>query len=132
MSGKKFIFTDVPKMAVVLAKDHEHKAKVLRDLASKLTTGVVEIQTKWSETENHRLIGEVLSIDTQDNIQVRVLAADYIDFKMRNIEAKGFKRRTYPIHINSIVDVKPVKKEDIPLYINMKYLSTQFKTKYLT
>ena len=129
MSGKHF-FTNVPEMAKAFAKDHEHKAKILRELD--FSTGVMEIATKWSATENHRIIGEITSMDTRDNIQVRVIAADYIDFKMRNIHNKGLKRRTYPIHINSIVYTKPVKKEDIPLYINMKYLSPQFKNKYLT
>lgn len=127
---KKFIFTDVAKMALVFAERHERMAKVLRSLD--LSTGIVEISTKWSDTEDHRIIGEILSMDQDGNLHVRVIAADYIDHKMRNISARGFKRRTYPVHIMGITGIKPVKKEDIPLYINMKYLSPQFKNKYLT
>ena len=131
MSKKtKYFFTNVEKMAKVFAEDHENKAKVLRTLD--FSPGIKEIHLKWGQDEDQIILGDITSMDTADNIQVRVIAANFLDHKMRNISARGFKRRTYPISLNSLISITPVKKEDIPLYINYKYLSPQFKTKYLS
>jgi len=110
------------KVTEDLANQHEITAKVLRNLKHYPITLV--------ETEDNAFIGEIMSFKDGE-IHIKLLAAREIDHKVRNLSSKAIKRRTYPLPLWRVTATKEVKKEEVPLYINFKYLSPQFKNKYL-
>jgi len=110
------------KVTKELAKQHELTAKALRNLKYYPITLI--------ETEDNAFVGEIMSFK-EGEVHIKLLAAREIDYKVRNLSNKSIKRRTYPLPLWRVTDTKELKSEEVPLYINFKYLSPQFKNKYL-
>jgi hypothetical protein len=81
-------------------------------------------------TESNRILG-ILKGSKDGKFLVMPVAAEYMDYKLRNCEAKNKKKRTYPIPFHCVLETKPVTREQVPLYLNFKYISQQFKNKFL-
>jgi hypothetical protein len=105
-----------------LADQYEKSAKVLRELNF---APIMVI-----EAEDNTFVGEIMSFKDGE-IHIKLLAAREIDYKVRKLSSRSIKRRTYPLPIWRITNSKPVNEAQVPLYINFKYLSPQFKNKYL-
>jgi hypothetical protein len=110
------------KVTEDLANQHELTAKALRELKHYPITLI--------ETEDNAFIGEIMSFK-EGEIHIKLLAAKEIDYKVRNLSNRSIKYRTYPLPLWRVTSSKEVKSEEVPLYINFKYLSPQFKNKYL-
>ena len=107
----------------------EHKLLQLKQTVSALESisfdGIQAIDT----IEGNTIVGKILGI--KDNqLLIQVIAAKEVDYKLRNLESKGFKKRTYPLPLYLVVGSKTVQIEEVPLYINFKFKSTQFKNRY--
>jgi hypothetical protein len=113
---------DITRIKDMLAEQHEKAAKALREL--ELAPFLL------IETDHNYFIGEVCGIKG-DNLLIKLLAAREVDHKVRNLRSKSIKRRTYPLPLCRINSTKVLKEDQVPLYINYKYLSPQFKNRYL-
>lgn len=82
------------------------------------------------DTDDNTIVGRIVGLKEND-VLIKVIAAREIDFKMRNLSTKGSKKRTYPLPLHRIISCKEVMLDEVPLYVNFKYLSPQFKNKYL-
>ena len=105
-----------------LADSYEKAAEVLRNLPIE---PIIII-----ETHNNSIIGEIMGLKEED-LLIKVLAARVFDYKIRNLTSITHKKRTYPIQLWMIVSSNTIEESQIPLYINYKYLSPQFKNRYL-
>ena len=116
------LFDDVFKLKDYMADVYEKSAKALRELEPH--------PLHLFEISDMQIIGEITSIK-DGYLCVRVWAASEIDFKMRKLQSKGLKKRTYPIPLDAIKSSRGVKFEEVPLYINFKYIAPQFKNRFL-
>jgi len=117
------LFNDIFMIKDKLAEQWEKEAKILRSIP-KAEVYVIEYG------ENMTIVGEISDLK-EKHLCVKVWAASEIDFKMRNLTSKGIKRRTYPVHLIGIKNIKGITFDEVPLYVNFKYLSPQFKNRYL-
>ena len=105
-----------------LAEDYRKAAKTIDEL---------EIEGfNLFETSNNTFIGEVIGVKN-NNLIVKIIAARVVNFKIRNLSKKGFKLRTYPLTLSEVISSKVIKNDEVPLYLNFKYLSPQFKNRFL-
>jgi hypothetical protein len=115
------LIEDVFRVKDALADQWEKEAKVLRELKP--------AELHVFELENETMVGEITSIKDK-HLCIRVWASSNMDYKMRNTESRGIKRRTYPLALWRIISSKGIKIDQAPLYVNFKYLSPQFKNKF--
>jgi hypothetical protein len=85
----------------------------------------------FETTDGNVIVGEIVGMKYENHqLLIRVIAAKDVDHKLRNLESKAVKKRTYPLPLYCIVSSKTLEHSQVPLYVNYAYKSTQFKNKY--
>lgn len=118
---------------ILSRQSFEESRSVLKNMYERMAKAL-ELLEFWDyitiETEHNTFIGKIAGLKDRDLIII-VIAAREIDYKIKNLSSKGVKKRTYPLPLKLITSCKEAKLEEVPLYINFKYISPQFKNRYL-
>ena len=117
------LFNEVMNIKDALAEQWEKEAKILKSIPAADVYAI-----KYGESMT--IIGQITGLKDK-HLCVKVWAASEVDYKMRNLSTKGIKRRTYPVNLIGIREIKGITFEEVPLYVNFKYISPQFKNRFL-
>ena len=107
-----------------LAGMYERAMNALKNLN---VEGIQALET----TDGNVIVGMIVGMKSESmELLVKVIAAKEVDYKLRNLESKGIKRRTYPLPLHNVVSSKTLEQNQVPLYVNYGFISTQFKNKF--
>jgi len=118
-----------------LIKKFEQRVQALKDLVPGDVT-MFSIGYDFEPEPHNKILGRILDIK-DDNILIEILAAEKIDFKVRNTIMKRGRRsvrqpkKHYPIAIELVKESRTFKFKEVPLLINYAFISEQFKNRYL-